>query len=405
MNGTLGVIRDLGILVTAALCAALIATYTERTYTLEPSYDTLATATSTIAYDETSSPSLPTDPESEITPPKPTQEAVRQDPPSAAPRAPDTPRPQPAENAPKVEELGITLDDAISSINSLAQGQSSAAQSVNDRVRGALVNVLCSTANGTKSVTGSGVIIDPRGVILTNAHVAQFYLLRDYPTPNSVSCVIRTGSPAYPRYRAELMYLPPAWIHDNAQKIDDERPTGTGERDYALLRITGGVSASVELPAQFPFLLIARFEPRIGEDVLQAGYAAGFLGGITLLSDLYAASAWTKVRDVYTFNANTIDLVSLGGSIVAQGGSSGGPVTNKDGILMGVIVTNVGTGDTESRNLNAITTAYIIRDFESGRGKSLEAVLSTENLADEVTIFNQVYFPAMSAALKAELER
>lgn len=327
-----------------------------------------------------------------------------------APAPAPTPAPKPVPKkvdapAPKVEDLGITLDDAIESINSLAQGQSPAGQSVNDRVRAALVNILCtSDVLGGDSISGSGIIIDPRGVVLTNAHVAQFFLLKDYPTKDAVKCVIRTGSPAYPRYTADLMFLPPSWVRDNARKIVQEVPTGTGERDYALVRITGGVSSSITLPAQFPFLLVSTVPPDIGNDVLQAGYAAGFLGGVTIQSDLYASSAWTKIRDVFTFNANTTDLVSLGGSIVAQGGSSGGPVTNTDGTLVGVIVTNSGTGDTSTRDLHALTSSYIVRDFEAERGKSLSQALSAD-LAQEVSIYNSVYAPSARAALIAEITK
>jgi hypothetical protein len=184
-----------------------------------------------------------------------------------------------------------------------------------------------------------------------------------------------------------------------------EAPTGTGERDFALLRITGTINASDLLPKKFPFLLVAVNAPVRTEDVLEAGYAAGFLGGLTILTDLYASSAWAKVREVYTFNANTTDLFSLGGSIVAQGGSSGGPVTNVDGVLLGLIVTSSGTGDTSTRDLHALSTEYIIRDFESERGKTLMDVLSTENLASESDIFYKVYAPNERQALIDQIEK
>jgi S1-C subfamily serine protease len=327
--------------------------------------------------------------------------------PAPAPAPAPKPAPKPVEKpTQKVEELGITLDDAITSINTLAQGQTPSSQSVNDRTRAALVNIICtSDASGPfESISGSGVVIDPRGVILTNAHVAQFFLLKDYPVPNFVDCTIRTGSPAYPRYKAELIFLPPTWIRDNSRKITDEAPRGTGERDYAFLRITGAVNPSVTLPPTFPYLLLSTAPPNVSDQVLQAGYAAGFLGGISIQNDLYASSAWTTIRDVFTFNANTIDLVSLGGSIVAQSGSSGGPVVNQDGVTVGVIVTNSGTGDTSSRNLHAITTSYIVQDFANERGKSLSQALSSD-LASEVDIYNRVYFPSAKAALVAEIEK
>lgn len=325
--------------------------------------------------------------------------------PTPKPAPAPKPAPKPVEKpTQKVEDLNITLNDAINSTNQLAGTGTSSP--VNDRVRAALVNIICtSDASGPfESISGSGVIIDPRGVILTNAHVAQFFLLKDYPFPDFVNCTIRTGSPASPKYKAGLMFLPPTWIAKNAYKITEEAPRGTGEQDYAFLRITGAVSPSVTLPTLFPYLLVSTAPPNVGDQVLQAGYAAGFLGGITIQNDLYASSAWTTIRDVFTFNANTIDLVSLGGSVVAQSGSSGGPVVNQDGVMVGVIVTNSGTGDTATRDLHAITTSYIVQDFANERGKTLSQALSSD-LASEVDIYNRVYFPTAKAALVTELEK
>lgn len=390
MFSFLGLVRDLlilGVIAAGIIVASLYGSdrYTRVEVASEPGTPSISDPIATAPVRETK--------EAPVSEPVPVPAPV----PKVVPKQAEAP-------TPKVENLGITLDDAIEAVTTLAQGQTPSAQSVNDRVRVALVNILCTVGRSGESVSGSGVLIDPRGVVLTNAHVAQFFLLKDYPVENNVSCVIRTGSPAYPRYTAELMFLAPSWMRDNARKIVQETPTGTGERDYALVRITGGVSSSVALPSQFPFLLVARTPPDVGLDVLQAGYAAGFLGSATIQSELYASSAWTKVRDIFTFNANTVDLVALGGSIVAQSGSSGGPVTNVDGVLVGIIVTNTGTGDTSTRDLRAITTSYILRDFEAERGKSLESVFSAD-LAQEVDIFNRVYFPNLKSLLVAELEK
>jgi hypothetical protein len=306
------------------------------------------------------------------------------------------------ETTPKVEDLHITLTDAIDSINNLANATSSP---VNDRVRSALVNILCATrgVGPFESISASGVIIDPRGVVLTNAHVAQFFLLRNYPTPNFVQCIIRTGSPATPAYTAELLFISPSWIAANAQKLSQTNPTGNGEHDYALVRITGAYNSSVTLPSQFPFVLTAVNAPPEGTDVLEAGYAAGFLGGSSILNNLYASSAFSKVGQIYTYGSNEEDLFSVGGSIVAQHGSSGGPVTTTDGTLVGLLVTSTDAVDTAGRDLRALATSYIIKDFENDRGKSLESVLSG-NLADEAAIFNQVYAPLLTQKLITALQ-
>src|SRR6202021_1964720 len=73
-----------------------------------------------------------------------------------------------------------------------------------------LVNIVCVSADPSiPSISGSGVIIDSRGIILTAAHVAQFFLLQDYLGPNTVTCLVRDGSPARRAYIAEPVYISP----------------------------------------------------------------------------------------------------------------------------------------------------------------------------------------------------
>jgi hypothetical protein len=102
---------------------------------------------------------------------------------------------------------------------------------INEETRKALVNILCTTKFGgsLKPITASGIIIDEKGVILTNAHIAQYFLLKDYQTKNFLECVIRQGSPAKPLYRAQLLYIPSLWVEDNAASIKLQEPKGTGE--------------------------------------------------------------------------------------------------------------------------------------------------------------------------------
>src|SRR3989338_2839263 len=69
---------------------------------------------------------------------------------------------------------------------------------INQKTREALVNIFCVTKSGGifKPASGSGIIIDKRGIILTNAHVAQYFLLKDYLEQNFIECIVRVGSPA-----------------------------------------------------------------------------------------------------------------------------------------------------------------------------------------------------------------
>lgn len=276
---------------------------------------------------------------------------------------------------------------------------------LNDKVRAAIVNIICVTKNAgpLNSISASGVIIDPRGTIITNSHVGQYLLLKDYPSAGFIECTIRTGSPAQPKYTAELIFLPPSWITDNASKINQSKPTGNGEHDYAFLRITGTVHPNITLPTAFSFLPVSISPPEEGQALIAAGYPAGFLGGITVQKDLYASSAITHVAELFTFDTNTIDLFSLGGSIIAQQGASGGAAVNEDGALMGIIVTATDAPDTASRDLRAISTPYIIRDFKKEAGVSIDTYLNGDTAVEAQNFANTVA-PALTAQLIKAIE-
>lgn len=322
-----------------------------------------------------------------------TTTAPKPEPKSTLPIAPIAETPAPTAQAPvATTPLGVPQ-------------ASSTALTLNERVRAAVVNILCITGAGGpfESISGSGVIVDPRGLILTNAHVAQYYLLRNYPSPGFVECTIRTGSPAEPKYKAELVFIPPAWVSKNAQKINQEKPMGNGEHDYAFLRITGTVHPNIEMPAEFPYLQISVDPPALGDQMLIAAYPAGFLDGISIQRDLYQASSLANVGELYTFASSTIDLFSIGGSIVAQQGSSGGATADKYGILNGIIVTSTDAPDTGSRDLRALATRYIVPDFQTQYGLSLSQFLS-RNLQAETADFELTVAPSLRAELITAIE-
>lgn len=329
-------------------------------------------------------------------------------PPETPPEVPEeeAPAPEPIEQ-PVVDDLEQSLQEALEALARIqAEEEAQTSQpSLNETVRASVVNILCTITSGgpLTPISASGVIIDPRGIILTNAHVAQYYLLENYPAPGFVECIIRTGSPATPAYTSALLYLPPSWIIKNAQKIDDEQPTGNGEHDYALVQITGAVGGGA-LPSSFPHLPVALAAPDEDDPILLAGYPAGFLGGATIQQDLYAASANVTVQELYTFERSTVDLFSLGGSIVAQQGSSGGAAARNDGALVGLIVTASSAPNTANRDLRALSTEYIIRDFEKERGIPLSTYLSG-NIAQERTLFTLNTAPTLSAMLISVLEQ
>ncbi|HUY62248.1 MAG TPA: trypsin-like peptidase domain-containing protein [Candidatus Paceibacterota bacterium] len=263
-------------------------------------------------------------------------------------------------------------------------------------LRSALVNILCYSpaGSGLHSISGSGVIVDPKGIILTNAHVAQYFLLAD----RGVSCTVRTGSPAKDAYDASLIYLPPTWVHENANVLTETAPSGTGEHDYALLGITDSAT-DAPLPATFPSASLGIAPPPVGTPVVIGSYGAQFLQSSQVESSLFPTIVFGSVKGVFTFAADTVDVLALGGSAAAQEGSSGGGVADAHGTLVGTITTSTVTGSTATRELDAITASYVRADYATENGAPLDLLLA-EPTAVSIAAFAPK-IPALEAMLTA----
>lgn len=271
----------------------------------------------------------------------------------------------------------------------------------------ALVNIYCTfvTKDTIRTTTGTGFFVHSDGVIITNAHVAQYLLLETTDLLGEADCVIRQGNPAIAKYRVELLYLPPAWIQQNADVIDSVAPTGTGERDYALLYVSESLTDE-PLPARFPALAVdTELLPHtiIGEAVEAAGYPATDLIANGASTPLIPKKASTNITELYTFGSNYADVISIGGSAVGAEGSSGGPVINSAGKAIGIIVTR---GDDEADgkgSLRAITLSHIERTIKEETGFSLEKNISG-NFPFRAKVFNDTLSPFLIDILATELK-
>ena len=273
-------------------------------------------------------------------------------------------------------------------------------ETVNENARKAVVNILCMTGpSGPLSpITGSGIMLSSNGLILTNAHIAQYFLLKDFNNQQDfLTCTIRTGNPAYPSYTAELVYIPPAWVEKHKTDIIKDNPQSTGEHDYAFIRITGRIDGT-PAPENFPFIPPNLIEfTEIGTPAVLVSYPAGFLGGQTIIQSLHQSSAVISITDRYTFGDNTVDLISLGGSVVAQKGSSGGATVDQNGELIGLITTSSDGQTTANRELRAITAAYIQRDLIKNATQTISSLAS--NSASFARTFNTNVAPGLTKAL------
>lgn len=246
-------------------------------------------------------------------------------------------------------------------------------------LRAAVVNIICLQEGGLKGISGSGVIVDPRGIIMTVAHVGQQFLLRDYPAEDSGTCYIRTGSPAKNAYAAEPIFVSPSWVEENPDAFFSSRPRGTGEHDFAFLAITRSVTAA-PLPSSFPYIALAPAGTDIeeGDRVGTGSYAAEFLSSSEVRSSLYPTLKFADIVDIYTFSRNSSDIFSVAAGSAAQEGSSGGAVINEDDRLIGIITTRTVKPDLSLRTLQAITMDHARASFRSDMGENLDSYLRSD---------------------------
>ena len=294
------------------------------------------------------------------------------------------------------------IEEITTSINSIKTALSSSENSLLDAsastLRTALVNIICYAPSGSRlrSISGSGVIVDPKGVILTNAHIAQNFLLAD----RNVSCTVRAGSPAIDKYKASLIYIPSAWVSANAKILTEANPSGTGEYDFAFLAISKSITRD-DLPSSFPFIPLATSPSDTGTPVVIASYGAQFLESSQIQSSLFPTVVFGSVKDVFTFANNTIDVLALGGSAAAQEGSSGGGVADGNGELVGTITTSTTEGTTDTRKLDAITASYIRAEYASETGSALDILLAKPIVTAIADFAPQI--PNLEAILTAQL--
>ncbi|MCA9360964.1 trypsin-like peptidase domain-containing protein [Candidatus Kaiserbacteria bacterium] len=269
----------------------------------------------------------------------------------------------------------------------------------------ALVNIFCTftTDEYTRSTTGSGYFINDTGVIITNAHVAQFLLL-DGIIDGDSSCVLRTGTPATPTYNTDLLYISPAWIQEHANLLTETSPSGTGERDYALLYVTGRTDQA-PMPAHFPALAIDTNLLTVGavsSPITAAGYPASIMQREGSGAELIEIETQSSIVELMTFGSNYVDLFSIAGSKVGEQGASGGPIVNEAGRAIGMISTKGDDSRFGAGSLRAISLSYVDRTIKEETGYNLAQNVSG-NLPFRAKIFRQTMVPFLQTLLSNEL--
>ena len=268
----------------------------------------------------------------------------------------------------------------------------------------ALVNIYCTyrTDQYTKTTTGTGFFIDTDGIILTNAHVAQFLLLEGLM--GDAECIIRSGDPATPMYEAELLYIPPAWVREHAKLINDKAPKGTGERDYALLYVNAALE-NKPMPASFaalPFDTELLRTSILDTEVFATGYPAQSAFTADGSLELVPKQATTTIGELMTFGSNYVDIFTIRGTHIGEHGSSGGPVVDQNGNAIGIISTRGDDATYGNGSLRALSLAYIDRTIKEETTLTLKQNLGG-NLPYRAALFKETLVPFLQQILEEEL--
>lgn len=263
--------------------------------------------------------------------------------------------------------------------HALAARAQEAPTTTESALESATVNLYCQLKSGRKtySASGSGVFISERGVILTNAHVAQYFFLEDGKGSARGDCQVRTGSPARKAYKAEVLYFPPNWLNDYAEEFYNAEPRGSGKNDFALLYVTDAVEGSQ--PDRFPALRADIGMKQGAFPVTVAGYPILKPSFKKIRDKLARTVTQTSVAFSRGFNRAMPqpDVLTLSASDAASGGISGGPVVDGAGNVIAIATSR---GGDDGKSLNSITLSYIDRAVREQTGLPLD-FLTTGDLS------------------------
>lgn len=286
--------------------------------------------------------------------------------------------------APPATEKKVTLDTSTEST-----------------IANTVVSIICMRYNGNKIhlTNGSGVLISSQGVVLTNSHVAQMFLLKD----KGYDCSIRRENiPTY-GFKAVPLYINEDWVEDNFLAITNPSPVGTGENDYALLLITANTNPALSLPRSFPAATLntASEAAKIGDDITVAGYPGIQTNDFNIATQASLKTDKTTIKNVFTLDRITVDVFATRDTPVARRGASGGGVFEDNELIGTIVTTSPGTSPT-SLVINALTLDYINRDLKDATGKTLKETLNG-NLTEQAASFGSSVAPRLTELLLRNL--
>lgn len=194
-------------------------------------------------------------------------------------------------------------------------------QALFERVADAVVFMQCEDSH-----VGSGFFVTDNGLIATNRHVAE--------CEQKLTVVLRTGE----KHKAKIV------AHDKLY-------------DLALVRIKKLASTPVVLP------LANSDEVRIGSYAAAVGHP---VGGIWTFTDGMVSNIYAAAKDRY---AGIIQA-----QVPVQPGSSGGPILNRRGEVVGVVTAKLKSGD----NMTFCIQSNLLKRLLDEHGNKMNGQLAVD---------------------------
>lgn len=265
-----------------------------------------------------------------------------------------------------------------------------------------VVNIFCSqkiVVNGKvtsqrRTITGSGALISKDGVVLTNAHVAQFPLLAD-KNPNIV-CLARYGNPASGSLSVKVSYISPEWVKEYGKYINTEGAPQSGKSDFALLKIslpTGNTGNSPLFP-----LTLQKSLPDQSATIYSVSYPADILGAKGVNSSLPLQKEALGINRFYSVGVTSNDVIETTPSSAGQRGSSGGAIVDQQGQLIGTITTIVNSSNPSKKLIRAMTITHTDVEFSKFSNTNLSQV-TTYGIAEAEKSFDNQYREFLTSLL------
>ena len=302
-----------------------------------------------------------------------------------------------------IQSLTKTLFPGTNTKTGTAQAPASASVTLPQTTENTLVNIFCSqklSGNLRKTVTGSGVLINSDGTVLTNAHVAEYPLVAD--TKSAVVCLARSGSPASHSYNVHVEFISPEWIRTNGQNISAGGTPETGQSDFALLKISNPDGSPLNLRTS----PISLTNGATGSPVNAVSYPAEVLGTKGVNAALYVQKDMVSISSQYMLSGAAVndgkaDIIETTPSTIGQVGSSGGALTDLKGNLVALITMTTGSG-TDKKAIRGLTLSSIQNDVDAYHQGGLLDIIQNGSGSLQ-TDFNSQYRADLTSLLSGYL--